>query len=156
MVRSAPIRCSCHVGRRPCGGQNAAGVLQPRLSQHQQSSAGLCCVLQGIEQAAFNLLFAFDEVISLGYKENVTVMQVKQVGGESSVPPECLLTKLHASHSAICNADALVRGVVQNTEMDSHEEKLHKMIIQSKVNDTKDIMKRKAMEIDKSKVRSQR
>ena len=49
-----------------------------------------------------------------------------------------------------------VHHVAQNTEMDSHEEKLHKMIIQSKVNDTKDIMKRKAMEIDKSKVRSQR
>jgi hypothetical protein len=27
--------------------------------------------------------------------------------------------------------------------MESHEEKLHKMIIQSKINDTKDIMKRK-------------
>jgi hypothetical protein len=36
--------------------------------------------------------------------------------------------------------------------MESHEEKLHKMIIQSKINDTKDVMKRKAMEIDKSKV----
>lgn len=40
----------------------------------------------------------------------------------------------------------------QNTEMESHEEKLHKMIIQSKINDTKDVMKRKAMEIDKSKI----
>ena len=37
------------------------------------------------------------------------------------------------------------------TEMESHEEKLHKMIIQSKINDTKDVMKRKAMELDKSK-----
>lgn len=60
------------------------------------------CGLQGIEEAAFTLLFAFDEVISLGYKENVTVSQVKQ-----------------------------------NIEMESHEEKLHKMIIQSKINDTK-------------------
>lgn len=72
---------------------------------------------EGITEAAFSLLFAFDEVISLGYKENVTVFQVKQ-----------------------------------NTEMESHEEKLHKMIIQSKINDTKDIMKRKAMEIDKHKI----
>ncbi|CAL5218817.1 g546 [Coccomyxa viridis] len=74
-----------------------------------------------IVSAAFELLFAFDEVISLGYKENVTVGQVKQ-----------------------------------NTEMESHEEKLHKMIIQSKVQDTKDLMKRKAMEIEKSKIESAR
>lgn len=45
--------------------------------------------------SAFDLIFAFDEVISLGHKENITIMQVKQ-----------------------------------NCEMDSHEEKLHKMIIQ--------------------------
>jgi hypothetical protein len=32
--------------------------------------------------------------------------------------------------------------VKQSCEMESHEEKLHKMIIQSKINDTKDIMKR--------------
>ncbi len=57
---------------------------------------------ESISQVAFELLFAFDEVISLGYKENVTVGQVKQ-----------------------------------NTEMESHEEKLHKMIIASKVSDTK-------------------
>lgn len=57
---------------------------------------------ESIGQSAFELLFAFDEVISLGYKENVTVGQVKQ-----------------------------------NTEMESHEEKLHKMIIASKVSDTK-------------------
>ena len=37
-------------------------------------------------------------------------------------------------------------------EMESHEEKLHKMIIPMKINDTKDVMKRKAMEIDKIKV----
>ena len=57
---------------------------------------------ESVGLAAFHLIFAFDEVISLGYKENVTVGQVKQ-----------------------------------NTEMESHEEKLHKMIIASKVSDTK-------------------
>ena len=36
--------------------------------------------------------------------------------------------------------------------MESHEEKLHKLVLQSKINETKDVMKRKASEIDKSKV----
>lgn len=71
-----------------------------------------------IAAAAFDLIFAFDEVVTVGgHKDNVTSGQVKQ-----------------------------------NTEMESHEEKLHKMIIQSKINETKDIMKKKAMEIEKMKV----
>eukprot|EP00252_Welwitschia_mirabilis_P008750 TRINITY_DN2088_c0_g1_i2.p1 TRINITY_DN2088_c0_g1~~TRINITY_DN2088_c0_g1_i2.p1 ORF type:complete len:529 (+),score=130.01 TRINITY_DN2088_c0_g1_i2:321-1907(+) len=72
---------------------------------------------EGICKTAFELIFAFDEVIALGHKENVTVTQVKQY-----------------------------------CEMESHEERLHKMIVQSKINDTKDVMKRKASEIDKSKI----
>ncbi|KAF4355392.1 hypothetical protein F8388_008089 [Cannabis sativa] len=72
---------------------------------------------EGICRTAFELIFAFDEVISLGHKENVTVAQVKQY-----------------------------------CEMESHEEKLHKLVMQSKINETKDVMKRKASEIDKSKV----
>lgn len=72
---------------------------------------------EGIGKTAFEILFAFDEVISLGHKENVTVAQVKQY-----------------------------------CEMESHEEKLHKLVLQSKINETKDVMKRKASEIDKSKV----
>lgn len=63
------------------------------------------------------MIFAFDEVISMGHKESVTVAQVKQY-----------------------------------CEMESHEEKLHKLVMQSKINDTKGIMKKKASEIDKSKV----
>lgn len=72
---------------------------------------------EGICKTAFELIFAFDEAISLGHKENVTVVQVKQYG-----------------------------------EMESHEERLHKLVLQSKINETKDVMKRKAIEIDKSKV----
>lgn len=66
---------------------------------------------------AFELIFAFDEVISLGHKENVTIAQVKQY-----------------------------------VEMESHEERLHKRIMESKINETKDIMKRKANEIEKNRV----
>ncbi|KAB1227639.1 Coatomer subunit delta [Morella rubra] len=72
---------------------------------------------EGICKMAFELIFAFDEVISLGHKENVTVAQVKQ-----------------------------------HCEMESHEEKLHKLVLQSKINETKDHMKRKASKIEKSKV----
>lgn len=72
---------------------------------------------QDVDEVAFDLVFAFDEVISLGHKENITIAQVRQ-----------------------------------NCEMESHEEKLHKMIIQSKIKDTKDVMKKKALEIEKTKV----
>ncbi|XP_029127126.1 coatomer subunit delta isoform X1 [Cajanus cajan] len=76
---------------------------------------------EDICQHAFELIFAFDEVISLGHKENVTIAQVKQY-----------------------------------CEMESHEEKLHKLVMQSKINETKDVMKRKASEIDKSKIEKNR
>nr|GMD07001.1 coatomer subunit delta-like [Ipomoea batatas] len=76
---------------------------------------------EGICKTAFELLFAFDEVISLGHKENINVVQVKQY-----------------------------------CEMESHEEKLHKLVLQSKINETKDVMKRKASEIDKSKIEKNR
>ncbi|TYH88217.1 hypothetical protein ES332_D01G173200v1 [Gossypium tomentosum] len=52
---------------------------------------------EGICKTAFELIFAFDEVICLGHKENVTVAQVKQY-----------------------------------CEMESHEEKLHKLIDKNK------------------------
>ncbi|GFR40171.1 hypothetical protein Agub_g728 [Astrephomene gubernaculifera] len=83
--------------------------LVPEFSQSLEEDA--------VAAKAFELIFAFDEVISLGHKENITVQQVKQ-----------------------------------NCEMESHEEKLHKLIIQSKINDTKDIMKKKVADIEKSKM----
>jgi hypothetical protein len=36
--------------------------------------------------------------------------------------------------------------------MESHEEKAHKLMMQSKINDTKDIMKKRANELDKIRV----
>ncbi|PKA55634.1 Coatomer subunit delta-1 [Apostasia shenzhenica] len=95
--------------------ENVRYVYQPieglylLLITNKQNEEGVC-------KLAFELIFAFDETISLGHKENVTVAQVKQY-----------------------------------CEMESHEEKLHKMVLQSKINETKDVMKRKANEIDKSK-----
>ncbi|XP_076950116.1 coatomer subunit delta-2-like [Bidens hawaiensis] len=72
---------------------------------------------EGICKNAFELIFAFDEVISLGHKENVTVAQVKQY-----------------------------------CEMESHEERLHKLVLQSKIQETRDVMKKKVTEIEKSKI----
>ena len=63
------------------------------------------------------LLFAFDEAISQGHKENVTMTQIRQY-----------------------------------IEMESHEEKLHKILLQSKINETRDVMKKKAQEIEKQKI----
>ncbi|RWW11898.1 hypothetical protein GW17_00024469 [Ensete ventricosum] len=76
---------------------------------------------EDICKMAFELIFAFDEAISLGQKENLTVAQVKQY-----------------------------------CEMESHEERLHKVVMQSKIDETKDVMKRKASEIDKSKIEKNR
>ncbi|KAF8725364.1 hypothetical protein HU200_019877 [Digitaria exilis] len=72
---------------------------------------------EGVCKTAFELIFAFDEAISLGNKENVTVQQVKQY-----------------------------------CEMESHEEKAHKLMMQAKINETKDVMKKKANELDKMRV----
>ncbi|KAL6614220.1 hypothetical protein ACP70R_036490 [Stipagrostis hirtigluma subsp. patula] len=71
---------------------------------------------ESVCRAAFELVHAFDEAISLGNKENVTVAQVKQY-----------------------------------CEMESNEEKLHKLVMQSKVNETRDFMRRKVTEIEKNK-----
>lgn len=65
---------------------------------------------------AFKLIFAFNEVISLGHKENVTIADVEQY-----------------------------------CEMESEEERLHKLEQQRKMNETRELMKRKASEIDKRK-----
>ncbi|KAL6514710.1 hypothetical protein OROGR_020289 [Orobanche gracilis] len=75
----------------------------------------------GIGEKAFEIKFAFDEVISLGHKENVTVEQVKQY-----------------------------------CKMNSCEEKSHNLVLKSKIDKTNDVMKRKASEIDKSKIENKR
>nr|XP_011464978.1 PREDICTED: coatomer subunit delta-3-like [Fragaria vesca subsp. vesca] len=72
---------------------------------------------EGICKKAFELIFSFDEIISLGHKENVTLAQVEQFCG-----------------------------------MESHEEKLQKLVMQKKINENKDAMRRKAIEIYKSKI----
>ncbi|KAI3910097.1 hypothetical protein MKW98_014482, partial [Papaver atlanticum] len=47
----------------------------------------------------------------------------------------------------------IISQVEQYREMESHEENLHKLLRQSKIDDTKDVMKRKASEIDQRNLR---
>mmetsp|Transcript_57138 Transcript_57138/g.107750 ORF Transcript_57138/g.107750 Transcript_57138/m.107750 type:complete len:524 (+) Transcript_57138:132-1703(+) len=69
---------------------------------------------EAVSKHAFDIIFAFDEVISFGYRESVTLSQIKTY-----------------------------------TEMDSHEEKLHQMLEQSKVNEAKEQAKKRATELSK-------
>jgi len=75
-----------------------------------------CCSTQVNEEVvlknAMDIVFAFDEVVSFGHRESVTLSQIKSY-----------------------------------TEMDSHEEKLHQMIEQSKINEAKEMAKKKQMEL---------
>ncbi|KAJ0081098.1 hypothetical protein Patl1_12286 [Pistacia atlantica] len=77
---------------------------------------------EGICRTGFELIFAFDEVISLGTEKG---------------------KKWYCRFKRSC-------------EMESHEEKLHKLVLQSKINETMDVMKCKATEIDKSKIEKNR
>merc|ERR1719456_258751 len=75
-----------------------------------------CCSIQVNEETiiknGFDIIFAFDEVISFGHRESVTLSQIKTY-----------------------------------TEMDSHEEKLHMMIEQSKINEARETAKKKQLEL---------
>merc|ERR1719231_612711 len=83
-----------------------------------------CCQQQVNEELilkhAFDIVFAFDEVISFGHRESVTLSQIKTY-----------------------------------TEMDSHEEKLHQMMEQSKIHEAKEIAKRKQLELAKQRAQKQ-
>ncbi|KAL5722364.1 hypothetical protein ACHQM5_005896 [Ranunculus cassubicifolius] len=72
---------------------------------------------EDISKFAFELIFAFSEVVSLGYRECSSVDQVKQY---------CAMV--------------------------SEEEKLHKLERQKKIKETKDVMRRRAQEIDQIKL----
>eukprot|EP00933_Yihiella_yeosuensis_P060591 TRINITY_DN6333_c2_g1_i1.p1 TRINITY_DN6333_c2_g1~~TRINITY_DN6333_c2_g1_i1.p1 ORF type:complete len:566 (+),score=157.09 TRINITY_DN6333_c2_g1_i1:113-1699(+) len=80
-----------------------------------------CCQIQVNEEMvikhAFDIVFAFDEVISFGHRESVTLAQIKSY-----------------------------------TEMDSHEEKLHQMIEQSKINEAREMAKKKQLELKKQRM----
>eukprot|EP00413_Alexandrium_margalefii_P010001 CAMPEP_0204529846 /NCGR_PEP_ID=MMETSP0661-20131031/10289_1 /ASSEMBLY_ACC=CAM_ASM_000606 /TAXON_ID=109239 /ORGANISM="Alexandrium margalefi, Strain AMGDE01CS-322" /LENGTH=570 /DNA_ID=CAMNT_0051535897 /DNA_START=86 /DNA_END=1795 /DNA_ORIENTATION=- len=79
-----------------------------------------CCQIrvneEYVRKHAFDIVFSFDEVISFGHRESVSLSQIKDY-----------------------------------TEMDSHEEKHHRMIEQSKINEARETMKKKQLELAKQK-----
>lgn len=89
----------------------------PAASSTQSSITNEETVLQN----AFDLVFAFDEAISFGYREPVTSAQITQY-----------------------------------VEMESHEERLHQMIQQSKENEAKETSRRKQLELAEVRKKQQR
>jgi hypothetical protein len=79
-----------------------------------------CCQIQVNEELvlkhSFEIVFAFDEVISFGHRESVSLSQIKTY-----------------------------------TEMDSHEEKLHQMMEQSKINEAREHAKKRQLELAKQR-----
>eukprot|EP00392_Amoebophrya_sp_AT5.2_P015941 g16166.t1 len=71
---------------------------------------------ESVLQNAFDIIFAFDEVISFGYRESVTLSQIKQY-----------------------------------LEMESNDEKLAQRIELSKINEAKELAKKKALELSPEK-----
>jgi len=71
---------------------------------------------EAVSENAFDLIFAFDEVVSLGYNEDVDIQQIRTF-----------------------------------TTMDSHEEKLDRIIQESKESEAIELAKRKAREIEEQK-----
>lgn len=89
----------------------------PAASSTQASITNEDAVLQN----AFDLVFAFDEAISFGYREPVTAAQIHQY-----------------------------------VDMESHEERLHQMIQQSKENEAKELARRKQLEFAELRKKQQK
>lgn len=67
---------------------------------------------ESISEKVFELVFAFDEVLTMGYREDITIQEIRR-----------------------------------NLEMESHEEKLHDMLRESKEADAREEMRRKVAAI---------
>jgi len=73
---------------------------------------------QSVQDNAYELIFAFDEVVALGYRESVNLAQIRTF-----------------------------------TEMDSHDEKLHKAVRETQEKEAKQQMRQKAKELQQAKLR---
>jgi len=76
---------------------------------------------QSVQDNAYELIFAFDEVVALGYRESVNLAQIRTF-----------------------------------TEMDSHDEKLHKAVRETQMAEAKQQMRAKAKELQQQKMQMNR
>ncbi|XP_028400198.1 coatomer subunit delta-like [Dendronephthya gigantea] len=70
-----------------------------------------------VVEKSFELIFAFDEIVALGYRENVNLAQIRTF-----------------------------------TDMDSHEEKVFQAVIETQQREAKELMKRKAKELQAARL----
>ena len=75
----------------------------------------------------FELTFAFDEIVAMGHKENVSIRDIQESPTPPPPPPP-------ANSRPTCHTCAIPvpYSMQVNVEMESHEEKLAIMIRQSK------------------------
>ena len=86
---------------------------------------------------AFELVFAFDEIVALGHRENVNLRDIQAPMPAARCQPPA--PAAHTAHTAW--------RVQTNLEMESHEEKLAIMIRQSKEREAKEAMKEKSKQL---------
>ena len=107
-----------------------------------------------ITKYVYELVFAFDEVISIGHRENVSVAQVRTY------------TDMYVFFALTGKADLVLSSALltlqlslfssSHTHRDSHEEKLQKIIQESKMNEAREQMRQKADDIERKKMEEKR
>ena len=95
---------------------------------------------------AFNLLFAFDEVVALGYRESVNLAQIR-----------CGPTERIALRSeALIPSPPLPLSCRTFVEMDSHEEKVYQAVRATQEREAKQTMRERAKELQRQRMEQQK
>lgn len=124
-----------------------------------------------VSRCAFELIFAFDEIIALGYRENVNLSQIRTIVCLRHLAdepcgkhrPPCLplagspqpqrppSPRIASSLSCAPRAADPVPRRTTQTEMDSHDENISRMLRESQIRDAKDEAKRQAKKLQREK-----
>jgi hypothetical protein len=90
------------------------------LSKLVPEYAGTMLDEDAVSRAAFDLIFAFDEVISLGHKENISVMQVRTrlyvVGGWAG--GMCVQARFGWCWTGVCSSSCSMPAVAYAVGVD--------------------------------------